>query len=335
MDAAERRATVLKAIVEEYVTTAQPVASQTIASSRVAGRLERHGPQRHDPARAGRVHRPAPHLGRPDPHGPGLPLLRRPLHERRVAPRQPAAGRRRLLRLRAQRPRGPAARDQPAPREDHQPRGGRGRPAVRRGPRAPRPARRAATRAGARGRGALERLGREGSRRPRGDGGPDRAGRTRRRHRARWVQRSPVRRLPPRPATRSRISSPPTCSTRSPGASHPEASRSTSAARAASPPSRTRSPPRRAPRACSDARGAGGGRLASSGICSTRASTCRSAPRTTSTSSATARSCSRPYAVEGQVAGTVGVLGPTRMDYQQALAAVAAVSQQLGRLLLP
>lgn len=41
-----------------------------------------------------------------------------------------------------------------------------------------------------------------------------------------------------------------------------------------------------------------------------------------------------PYEVEGHVAGTVGVLGPTRMDYQQALAAVAAVSQQLGRLLL-
>jgi heat-inducible transcriptional repressor len=40
-----------------------------------------------------------------------------------------------------------------------------------------------------------------------------------------------------------------------------------------------------------------------------------------------------PYKIEGEVAGTVGVLGPTRMDYRQALAAVAAVSQQLGRLL--
>jgi heat-inducible transcriptional repressor len=50
------------------------------------------------------------------------------------------------------------------------------------------------------------------------------------------------------------------------------------------------------------------------------------------------RDCSivlAPYEVEGSPAGTVGVLGPTRMDYQQALAAVAAVSQQLGRLLLP
>jgi heat-inducible transcriptional repressor len=49
------------------------------------------------------------------------------------------------------------------------------------------------------------------------------------------------------------------------------------------------------------------------------------------------RDCSlvlAPYSVDGQMLGTVGVLGPTRMDYQQALAAVAAVSQQLGRLLL-
>jgi heat-inducible transcriptional repressor len=48
------------------------------------------------------------------------------------------------------------------------------------------------------------------------------------------------------------------------------------------------------------------------------------------------RDCSlvlAPYVIEGEVAGTVGVLGPTRMDYQQALAAVATVSQQLGRIL--
>jgi heat-inducible transcriptional repressor len=40
-----------------------------------------------------------------------------------------------------------------------------------------------------------------------------------------------------------------------------------------------------------------------------------------------------PYEVEGEIAGTVGILGPTRMDYRQALGAVAAVSDQLGRLL--
>ena len=41
------------------------------------------------------------------------------------------------------------------------------------------------------------------------------------------------------------------------------------------------------------------------------------------------RDCSivvAPYRVDGEVAGTVGVLGPTRMDYRQALAAVEAIS---------
>jgi heat-inducible transcriptional repressor len=40
-----------------------------------------------------------------------------------------------------------------------------------------------------------------------------------------------------------------------------------------------------------------------------------------------------PYLVEGEIAGTVGVLGPTRMDYRKAQAAVATVSQQLGKQL--
>lgn len=46
------------------------------------------------------------------------------------------------------------------------------------------------------------------------------------------------------------------------------------------------------------------------------------------------RDCSivlAPYSYEGHPAGIVGVLGPTRMDYRHALAAVSAVSQQLGR----
>ncbi|HEX7276612.1 MAG TPA: hypothetical protein VF244_04495, partial [Acidimicrobiales bacterium] len=40
-----------------------------------------------------------------------------------------------------------------------------------------------------------------------------------------------------------------------------------------------------------------------------------------------------PYVVDGESAGTIGVLGPTRMNYPQAMAAVAAVSQRLGRAL--
>lgn len=40
-----------------------------------------------------------------------------------------------------------------------------------------------------------------------------------------------------------------------------------------------------------------------------------------------------PYQVDDEVVGTIGVLGPTRMNYPQALAAVAVVSQRLGRQL--
>jgi heat-inducible transcriptional repressor len=48
------------------------------------------------------------------------------------------------------------------------------------------------------------------------------------------------------------------------------------------------------------------------------------------------RECSvvaSPYVIEGEVAGTVGVIGPTRMDYARMLAAVAAVSDRLGHRL--
>jgi heat-inducible transcriptional repressor len=48
------------------------------------------------------------------------------------------------------------------------------------------------------------------------------------------------------------------------------------------------------------------------------------------------RECSlvlAPYLVEGETVGTVGVLGPTRMDYRKAQAAVATVSRQLGQQL--
>jgi len=37
-----------------------------------------------------------------------------------------------------------------------------------------------------------------------------------------------------------------------------------------------------------------------------------------------------PYAIEGEPAGTIGVLGPTRMNYPDAMAAVAVVSRRLG-----
>jgi heat-inducible transcriptional repressor len=38
-----------------------------------------------------------------------------------------------------------------------------------------------------------------------------------------------------------------------------------------------------------------------------------------------------PYEIQGELLGTIGVLGPSRMNYPQALAAVAVVGQRLGR----
>jgi heat-inducible transcriptional repressor len=40
-----------------------------------------------------------------------------------------------------------------------------------------------------------------------------------------------------------------------------------------------------------------------------------------------------PYQAEGETAGTIGVLGPSRMDYPQAMATVAVVSQRLSQRL--
>lgn len=40
-----------------------------------------------------------------------------------------------------------------------------------------------------------------------------------------------------------------------------------------------------------------------------------------------------PFLIDGEHAGTIGVLGPTRMNYPETLAAVATVSERLSRLL--
>lgn len=40
-----------------------------------------------------------------------------------------------------------------------------------------------------------------------------------------------------------------------------------------------------------------------------------------------------PYLVEGQTAGSIAVLGPTHLNYPQAMATVAVISRQLGRML--
>jgi heat-inducible transcriptional repressor len=48
------------------------------------------------------------------------------------------------------------------------------------------------------------------------------------------------------------------------------------------------------------------------------------------------RSCSvitAPYAIEGNTIGTLGIVGPTRMDYRRTIAAVNEVAEHLGRML--
>ena len=64
-----------------------------------------------------------------------------------------------------------------------------------------------------------------------------------------------------------------------------------------------------------------------------RGLTSRSAPRPASSRWPTARWSSRPTWSTASRPARIGVLGPTRMNYPQALAAVAVVSQRLGRRL--
>ena len=40
-----------------------------------------------------------------------------------------------------------------------------------------------------------------------------------------------------------------------------------------------------------------------------------------------------PFEIDGEPAGSIGVVGPTRMNYEQALASVAIVSRRLGQRL--
>ncbi len=282
-----------------------------------------------------------PHtLGRPHPDRPGLPLLRRPLapparplpQQRRVSPtssprRTSAAG-------------GPAPRDAAAPARAHHPHGRRDRARRPTRPGPQRPARRAAARLVL----AVAVLSQRRRSRRRSsstldddatdDASPRRTAIARRRTcggsppSRRRTRRAGCRRR----ATRSPTRSSRRCATASASTPATAASRSTSAARS------------RIAAEQDGVRGRTNGAPACSSCSSSQVvvvslvrdlldpgltvrigaeNDARRAPRLLAR--ARARTASRASA-----AGTVGVLGPTRMDYQQALAAVAAVSQQLG-----
>ena len=74
----ERKAAILRAVVEEYIDTAQPVGSAHVVRSSGRAGVVGHRAQRHGHPRAGGLPPPAPHQRRPGPHREGLPLLRRP-----------------------------------------------------------------------------------------------------------------------------------------------------------------------------------------------------------------------------------------------------------------
>jgi heat-inducible transcriptional repressor len=40
------------------------------------------------------------------------------------------------------------------------------------------------------------------------------------------------------------------------------------------------------------------------------------------------------YRVDGEALGTIGIIGPTRMDYARAISAVAFIADNLGRALM-
>ena len=42
---------------------------------------------------------------------------------------------------------------------------------------------------------------------------------------------------------------------------------------------------------------------------------------------------SAPYGAEGSAIGSLGIVGPTRMDYRRTIAAVHEVASSLGRML--
>ena len=105
----ERKTAILSAVVQEYIATALPVGSTHIADAPGDPGVAGDGAQRDGRARAGGLPRPAAHVGRADPDRQGLPLLRRPPRDARAA--RPAHQRhgRRVLRLGPRPARGDAA----------------------------------------------------------------------------------------------------------------------------------------------------------------------------------------------------------------------------------
>ena len=123
----DRKLDVLRAIVEDYVSTQEPVGSKALVERHQPRRLPGHRAQRHGRAGGGGLHHPAAHQRRPDPHRQGLPAVRRQAGQRQAALRRREAGhrdvpagrrrprRRRAPQRPAARPAHPAGRDRAVP----------------------------------------------------------------------------------------------------------------------------------------------------------------------------------------------------------------------------
>jgi heat-inducible transcriptional repressor len=72
----ERERCVLDAVIRTYVETAEPAGSRTVARRHSSGCVSRDGTQHHGRPGGEGVPVPSPHVGGPDPDGPGVPLLR-------------------------------------------------------------------------------------------------------------------------------------------------------------------------------------------------------------------------------------------------------------------
>ena len=105
------KSAILRAVVQQYIETAQPVGSANVVVEPTdVGVSPGDGAQRDDAARARGLPGPAAHVGRSDPHREGLPVLRR--RARWPGRARPGAGPPgpRVLRPRPRRARGDAAR---------------------------------------------------------------------------------------------------------------------------------------------------------------------------------------------------------------------------------
>ena len=329
----ERKAAILRAIVEQYVDTAQPVGSQTVTQT--AGLGVSAATVRNEMSvleREGYIAQPHTSAG-PGPDRPRLPLLRRPPRRRGCAAAPPSgAG------SPTSSPRATMAMDDLLPRDE--PAARAASPRTRRWSSARRPSRSSCAACTSccsspasllavvvLSNGAVEKE--TSSSTPTST--DDDVGR---RERALRRSTSPGRRLAELPGdptytgdagdradalaasrvvrrARARYV-----------AAAPRASRSTSAARAGSRPSRRRSSSTTPRRVCSS--------CSNSTSCSASLMRELLGPGLTvrigsENELADLRECSlvlAPYLVEGEAIGTVGVLGPTRMDYRKAQAAV-------------